>query len=239
MTQQDNIHLVNTRANQPYRKDVQGLRAIAVILVLAAHSNTSVLPGGFVGVDVFFVISGFVITRALVARDIFSENFHYTRFLIARLQRLAPVLLFVVGSTILTGWLLFAEDVTRELGAALLPAVFFASNLYFAQRDAGYFDELADQDWLIPTWSLGVEAQFYLIWPVALFLLYAFVRDTRLTEQTKIWLITGGVVLLASAAPRGVLVVAFGLAVALFVQLRLLIPPPESSEPPSAFVHSH
>ena len=186
--------------NQPFRTDVQGLRAIAVLLVLLAHSDTSLFLGGFVGVDVFFVISGFVITRALIARDIFSENFDYTRFLVARLQRLAPVLLFVVTSTVLAGSLLFGKDVARELGAGLLPAVFFVSNLYFAQRDTGYFDELADQDWLIHTWSLGVEAQFYLIWPVALFLLYAFVRDARLPKQVKTWLIIAGVALLAAAS---------------------------------------
>jgi peptidoglycan/LPS O-acetylase OafA/YrhL len=199
---------VKTNPNQPYRSDVQGLRAIAVMLVLAAHSDTALLPGGFVGVDVFFVISGFVITRALMARNIFSERFHYTRFLLARLQRLAPVLLFVVGSTVLVGWFAFGKDVTRELGAALVPAVFFASNLYFAQRDTGYFDELADQDWLIHTWSLGVEAQFYLIWPVALFILYVLVRDARLTEWSKTLLIIAGVALLAVASFAAMLLLA-------------------------------
>lgn len=156
-----------------FRNDIQGLRAIAVGLVLIFHAFPHILPGGFVGVDVFFVISGFVITKSLI-RDI--ENNGLTvgplmlRFYRKRVRRILPVLSVTLIATLSAGWLLlFPSDYFAVAKSALYSAV-GAGNFYFFWN-SGYFDPAAAKQPLLHMWSLGVEEQFYLVWPVVLALI--------------------------------------------------------------------
>ncbi|MCH4091975.1 acyltransferase family protein [Acetobacter sp.] len=143
----------------PYRGDIDGLRAVAVIAVVVYHVFPRWLPGGFCGVDVFFVISGFLITRQLNQRDISFASF-YTR----RLRRLAPALLCVLLATVIAGMLFLLPNELSTLGLACFAGATFLSN-FFSWQTQGYFDRASSLQPLLHLWSLGVEEQFYLFWP--------------------------------------------------------------------------
>lgn len=154
-----------------YRGDIDGLRAIAVLSVIVFHYGAPfpwpLLPGGFTGVDVFFVISGFLITQHLCG-EIQGGRFSILNFYDRRVRRILPALLVVLAVTLLAGrWLLMPGDYL-SLAASTGAAVFGASNFYFL-FNTGYFDQSAELLPLLHTWSLGVEEQFYLVWPVLLF----------------------------------------------------------------------
>ena len=159
-----------------YRKDIDGLRAVAVLSVLVFHYGVSAaanpLPGGFIGVDVFFVISGFLIT-SILAREIEAGEFSILGFYDRRIRRIAPALMAVLVVTLIAGYLMLMPGDYRELGKSVSAAAFGVSNFYFLTH-TGYFDRAADLLPLIHTWSLGVEEQFYVVWPV---LLYAIARS--------------------------------------------------------------
>lgn len=162
-----------------FRPDLQGLRAIAVLLVMLAHADLGIFTGGFIGVDVFFVISGYLIT-AILLREL-EQNGHivFMRFYARRLKRLLPALIFMLCATSIAAiWLLSAVEARTQLASAPYAAA-WVSNLYFAFRKIDYFDELADKDLFLHTWSLGVEEQFYLVWPLALTLLYLMGKSQR------------------------------------------------------------
>ncbi|GLP77033.1 acyltransferase [Mycobacterium antarcticum] len=148
----------------PYRPDVDGLRAVAVVPVVAFHAGLSWLPGGFIGVDVFFVISGYLI-GAQVFRQSTSGTFRYLAFYARRLRRIVPALIALLVIFLVVGALLLTPDEFRELGKESVAAVFGASNLvFFLQAD--YFAPAADLTPLLHTWSLGVEEQFYIVLPI-------------------------------------------------------------------------
>jgi len=149
-----------------FRPDIQGLRAIAVMLVILDHAGIPWVAGGFIGVDVFFVLSGFLITGLLLQEYEATGSFSLGAFYLRRLRRLLPALVVVVGATaIVVGWL-FSEAGSHLILASLPFAVTWSSNLFFVLREQDYFNELADKDVFLHTWSLGVEEQFYLLWPV-------------------------------------------------------------------------
>ena len=150
-----------------YRKDIDGLRAIAVLLVVLFHLFPWILPGGFVGVDVFFVISGFVITRTAILNGV--ENFSISAFYRRRVRRIFPSLIIVLVSCLVLGWIQLFGDEYADLGLQTVFAALFSSNFLF-WSEAGYWDLAAQFKPLLHTWSLGVEEQFYLLWPVALYL---------------------------------------------------------------------
>ncbi|MEN3145678.1 acyltransferase family protein [Neorhizobium sp. IRAMC:178] len=151
-----------------YRPDIDGLRAIAVAGVVLYHYGATWLPGGFTGVDVFFVISGFLITsilRAEIERDKFSLKVFYLR----RLRRIFPALLVMLTILLAAGWwLLMPADYVALAKSSKYSALGLA-NFYFL-RNTGYFDTAADLQPLLHIWSLGVEEQFYFVWPLLLFL---------------------------------------------------------------------
>lgn len=150
----------------PFRADLQGLRAIAVLLVIVAHSNLKILPGGFVGVDVFFVLSGYLITGLLYTEVSRNQRIDLIGFYARRFKRLLPALaLMLVTVFTLASLLLSGLEVRAQLGSAPYAAT-WTSNLFFALTQVDYFDELLSKDLFLHTWSLGVEEQFYLIWPV-------------------------------------------------------------------------
>ena len=155
-----------TATGAGYRPDIDGLRAIAVLAVVVFHAWPTVLPGGFVGVDVFFVISGFLIT-GIIQGGLADGSFRFSRFYARRIKRIFPALLVVLVACYAAGWfLLFADDYQR-LSRHIVAAVAFVSN-FLLRSESGYFDAAADLKPLQHLWSLGIEEQFYLVWPCLL-----------------------------------------------------------------------
>lgn len=152
--------------NQKYRADIDGLRAIAVLSVVIYHAFPNLLPGGFIGVDVFFVISGYLITGILL-KELEAGSFSIIKFYIRRIRRIFPALLLVLATSVLVGWYILFDDEYRQLGKHVFAGAGFVSNIAL-WREVGYFDTLAESKPLLHLWSLGIEEQFYLFWPIAL-----------------------------------------------------------------------
>ncbi|MER9000002.1 acyltransferase [Mesorhizobium australicum] len=148
------------------RREIEGLRAVAVVAVILFHFGVSWLPGGFLGVDVFFVISGFLITSN-VLRDMHGERFSFRGFYLRRFLRLFPALATTALATLAVSFALLPPDEVLDLAQSAVAAIFAVSNIYFWSK-VGYFDTAAHLKPLLHTWSLGVEEQFYLFWPAAL-----------------------------------------------------------------------
>ena len=153
-----------------YRPDIDGLRAIAVLAVIVFHLNENWLPSGFLGVDIFFVISGFLITT-IIYQEILTKRFSFFHFYQRRVKRILPVFSFVILVTsLLSYWLFLPEDLNRYLHSVRY-AWLFASNVYFAQQ-TDYFDISISEKPLLHIWSLSVEEQFYFAFPFILYFLY-------------------------------------------------------------------
>ncbi|WP_288944031.1 acyltransferase family protein [uncultured Roseovarius sp.] len=152
-----------------YRKDIDGLRAVAVSVIVLFHFGVSSLSGGYIGVDVFFVISGFLITR-LIHEDIKRGRFSFGAFYMRRLRRIGPSLLATLALTLLAGYFILSPAHYEDLGLATQAAVLSLSNILFWTQ-SGYFDTEAIYKPLLHTWSLAVEEQFYFVWPLVLVLL--------------------------------------------------------------------
>ena len=149
-----------------HRPDIDGLRAVAVILVLGFHAFPNALPGGFIGVDVFFVISGYLIT-GIIADGIASDRFSFLQFYARRARRLFPALTAVLACALAAGWLLLTPGQLEALGEQTAATTLFIPNFLFWSQ-SGYFDAAASTKPLLHMWSLGVEEQFYLVWPALL-----------------------------------------------------------------------
>ncbi len=154
-----------------YRPDIDGLRSVAVLAVLLFHLDVDAFSGGYVGVDVFFVISGFLITRLILAELVETGSFSFPHFYLRRLRRLGPALLLTLLATTIAAVLLFAPADLQRYGGGMLHAVLSLSNIYFWSQ-AGYFEAGTEFNALLHTWSLSVEEQFYLLWPIALVALF-------------------------------------------------------------------
>jgi peptidoglycan/LPS O-acetylase OafA/YrhL len=151
-----------------YRPDVDGLRAIAVLAVLAFHAFPHAAPGGFAGVDVFFVISGFLIS-GIIFDGLRQGTFSFADFYWRRIRRIFPALVLVLAACLAFGWLVLLPDEYRQLGKHVAAGAGFLSNVVL-WREAGYFDTAAELKPLLHLWSLGVEEQYYVVWPLLLFL---------------------------------------------------------------------
>jgi len=154
-----------------YRPHIDGLRAIAVLSVLVYHLEESLLPGGFVGVDIFFVISGFLITKLIVKELDESGSFSFRDFYIRRTRRLLPAMLTTFILCYVPAFILFSPQHLAEFATSTIYAVLSISNFYFWDT-AGYFDSASSFKPLLHTWSLAVEEQFYFAWPLTLVLLF-------------------------------------------------------------------
>lgn len=149
---------------------VDGLRALAVLSVIFFHFGIPGFSGGYIGVDIFFVISGFLITRIIVAEIELTGRFSFINFYQRRVRRLFPALLFVLILTLLTALLLFTPENLVQYGGSLASAALSASNILF-WFESGYFDAASHLKPLLHTWSLSVEEQFYMVWPLLLLLM--------------------------------------------------------------------
>jgi peptidoglycan/LPS O-acetylase OafA/YrhL len=149
-----------------YRSDIDGLRALAVLPVLGFHAFPRWVSGGFIGVDIFFVISGFLISSIIFSAQE-AGRFSYAEFYARRIRRIFPAMLLVLTVTFLMGWFLLLPDEYRLLGRHLLAGSAFVSNLVL-WRESGYFEAAAETKPLLHFWSLAVEEQFYLVWPALL-----------------------------------------------------------------------
>ncbi|MDB5798225.1 MAG: hypothetical protein JWP36_2127 [Paucimonas sp.] len=158
-----------------YRPDVDGLRALAVLAVIVFHARATAMPGGFAGVDVFFVISGFLIT-GLIARHIEQGDFSFANFYTRRIKRLLPAYLVVSIATLaVASWLLIPRDYMYYT-TSLAASWGFAANVFFSLLSWGYFSPRTEEFPLLHTWSLSVEEQFYFLFPVLLIALYRYAR---------------------------------------------------------------
>jgi peptidoglycan/LPS O-acetylase OafA/YrhL len=152
-----------TYASPRYRRDIDGLRAIAIVSVVLFHAFPKLAPGGYVGVDVFFVISGFLITSNIVA-NLQRGTFSFAEFYIPA-KRIFPALTVVLLVTIGIGWFWLLPSEYVDLGKHALAGAGFATNVV-QWTEAGYFDPAAKLKPLLHLWSLGIEEQFYLAWPI-------------------------------------------------------------------------
>lgn len=152
-----------------YRSDIEGLRALAVFLVIFNHINLTWFAGGFIGVDVFFVISGFLITKVLY-KDIDNHQFSLGRFYKKRIIRLAPALFTVFATVSVVSFFIMLPNELTEYAQSIIYSTFLLANIYMKKEAGDYFSGSVDEIPLLHLWSLGVEEQFYLFWP--LFLLF-------------------------------------------------------------------
>jgi len=152
-----------------YRPDIDGLRAIAVAVIVGFHALPRLVPGGFVGVDIFFVISGFLITR-MISQDLDNGAFSMGRFYLRRARRIIPAYAAVVLVTTIIGGVILLPVQLEAFGRSLAASAVFASNIFFWLQHS-YFSPPAEYQPLLHLWSLSVEEQFYLIWPLGLLIL--------------------------------------------------------------------
>lgn len=155
-----------------YRTDIDGLRAIAVLAVVFFHAFPKAIPSGFIGVDIFFVLSGFLISNILFYQ-IKNGSISWSNFYLKRIKRIFPALILVLLTSAVMGYFLLLPDEYKNLGKHLLGSSVFVNNLLL-WREVGYFDKASELKPLLHLWSLGIEEQFYLIWPMFIYFIWKF-----------------------------------------------------------------
>ena len=159
-------HAAASPTHPKYRADIDGLRAVAVLLVVGIHAFPSLVKGGFVGVDIFFVISGFLIST-IIFDGLGRGSFSFLEFYARRIKRIFPALMLVLLASYAFGWISLFGDEYAQLGKHIAGGAGFVSNFMF-WNESGYFDNSAVTKPLLHLWSLGIEEQFYLVWPLLL-----------------------------------------------------------------------
>lgn len=177
-----------------YRPEIDGLRALAIISVLIFHLNSNWLPGGFLGVDIFFVISGFLITK-IITNEILDNRFSYKNFYNRRIKRIYPVFILVMAMVSVFSSLIFLRHEAEQLRKTIELATVFFSNFYLAHRQ-GYFDLSANENPVLHIWSLAVEEQYYLLFPIFLTLAYKKWKN----KQTFLYVIVGLFILFTASS---------------------------------------
>ena len=173
-----------------YRADIDGLRAVAILPVLLYHAGVPPFTGGYIGVDVFFVISGYLITRLLMA-DMAAGTFSIAAFYERRIRRIFPALFTVLAATLAAGYVISMPGDLTEIGKSTVAATLFFSNFHF-WLTSGYFDAPHSGMPLLHTWSLAVEEQFYIVFPLLLVLTARFARGRYIMVLTPILLLSLG-----------------------------------------------
>lgn len=169
-------HVHQQNITHIYRPDIDGLRAFAVLVVLVYHAFPSLAPGGFLGVDMFFVISGFLIGGQLLD-DLHDDQFSFKAFYARRIRRIFPALFVVLASTLVFGYFAFFPEEFATLGKHVFGGAGFVSNLLL-WKETSYFESAANANPLLHLWSLGIEEQFYIVFPIILW--YCHKRKIRL-----------------------------------------------------------
>lgn len=169
-----------------FRPELQGLRGVAILLVVLGHAGVPGVSGGFIGVDVFFVLSGYLITSMLWSEIQQSGRISYGAFYYRRLKRLLPALLFMVSVSAVLMYLIM-EPFQQGLGfISAITALLWSSNIHYALQSRDYFSPKLDDPFL-HTWSLGIEEQFYLLWPLILGLTAWWAMRSRAPQRTPLW----------------------------------------------------
>ncbi|MEC8429514.1 MAG: acyltransferase family protein, partial [Pseudomonadota bacterium] len=166
-------------SNISYRPDIDGLRALAIIPVLLFHVGIAGFGGGFVGVDVFLVISGYLIT-SIIAREVEAGEFTFSNFWARRARRILPASILMMIGCLVAGWFILAPDDYFDLGRSAREQAYFAGNFYF-WKESGYFDGPSELKPLLHTWSLAVEEQFYFVFPLLFILAHRFFANHKLS----------------------------------------------------------
>ena len=175
-------------ATKDYKPQIDGLRALAVLPVIFFHAGFKSFEGGFVGVDIFFVISGYLITK-LILEDLYNNKFNLGNFYLRRARRLLPALFFVILTTIPFSIFLMSNDQLIYYSKQIFSVIFFISNFFF-WKNSGYFDPESDLQPLLHTWSLAVEEQFYIFFPIFLILMFKYFKKKITTSLVIIALIS-------------------------------------------------
>lgn len=175
-----------------YRRDITGLRSIAIIPVVAFHAGASFIPGGFIGVDIFYVISGFLITTLLVTEAETSGRLNLGTFWAKRIRRLVPALVVTLAVTLPIAALLGSVLSWDTLATEAVASALFLANVLFWRQATNYFDTGSGQSPFLHMWSLGVEEQFYIMWPLVIIAVIWLVRR-RLTLRATLGVVFGGV----------------------------------------------
>ncbi len=175
---------------QHFISEIDGLRALAILLVVVFHFFPNILVAGFIGVDVFFVISGFVISR-LILTELETGHFSFIQFYKKRIIRIFPALLLVMVFCLILGWLTLFQDELLQLSKHILSGIFFYTNFTLLD-EVNYFDQSASHKILLNLWSLAIEEQFYIIWPICLVLFfrtgrYCLLSITLLITLSSFW----------------------------------------------------
>jgi peptidoglycan/LPS O-acetylase OafA/YrhL len=178
-----------------YRSEIDGLRAIAVIPVILFHAGIEIFSGGFVGVDVFFVISGYLITAILI-KDIDEGKFSLINFYERRARRILPALFCVVVCCIPFAWHLLLPGDLKDFSESLVAVATFSSNILF-WYESGYFESASELKPLLHTWSLAVEEQFYILFPLLLMAVWRF------GKRAIIWMLVAVFVISLAMAQWG------------------------------------
>jgi peptidoglycan/LPS O-acetylase OafA/YrhL len=155
-----------------YREEIDGLRAIAVISVILYHAGFKMyFSGGYVGVDIFFVISGYLIT-SIIIKECQEDSFSLINFYERRCRRILPALFLILFLSSIFAYYCMLPEQLKEFGESLISVLCLSSNIYFWWKDDGYFSRLTELNPLVHTWSLAVEEQFYFIFPLLCYLFY-------------------------------------------------------------------
>ncbi len=151
-----------------YRPDIDGLRALAVLSVVLFHTFPKLMRGGFIGVDIFFVISGFLIST-IIFQSLARGEFSFLDFYARRVRRIFPALITIMLTSFIAGWFILFPDEYKQFGQHMMGGALFVSNLVL-YKESGYFDTAAEIKPLLHLWSLGIEEQFYIIFPLVAWL---------------------------------------------------------------------
>ena len=177
-----------------WRSDITGLRALAVIPVLIYHAWPQVMPGGFVGVDIFFVISGYLISGILFRELLQKGRIDYLNFYAKRIRRIIPNLLCVLTFTFVVGWFFLVDSEFKTLGKQIYSSILFVQNFRLLKDLGDYFADSATRQPLLHLWSLAIEEQFYIVFPILCTLIWKFTRSIRLLGFMVATIVAGSLV---------------------------------------------
>lgn len=173
-----------------YRPEIDGLRAVAVVPVILFHAGFSIFSGGFVGVDIFFVISGYLITTIIMS-ELEAGTFSLLRFYERRARRILPALFLVVLCCLLPAWVFLTPLHMQDFAQSLVAVTLFSSNILFWQ-ESGYFNQAAELKPLLHTWSLAVEEQYYILFPLFLMMMWRWGRKLTLDTLVVVFILSLG-----------------------------------------------